>query len=335
MSNFCTLFDSNYLSRGLALYSSLERVMPDFHLYVVAFDDLTFSLLKKRSLEKMTIISLDEFEDDALLRVKPTRSRAEYCWTCTSSVILYVLDKYNLPLCTYLDADLYFYSSPKALIDEMGNHSVLITPHRYTEEFDSTETSGKYNVQFITCRNNPDGKAVMHWWRQACLNQCELNPAKGLCGDQKYLDDWPSRFSGVWELKHLGGGVAPWNVQQYEFFQEGAKIVGHELAGKEKFDLVFFHFHAACFWKFYRFFSLEIVCRKDERYSIYPIPLSARKLIYTPYISELSSQETLLSQIYPEWHTHPAGCQSVDMEIILASRLKGLFTRIVRRAYEL
>lgn len=34
--NFCTLFDSYYLDKGLALYSSLEKVSEDFTLYVFA-----------------------------------------------------------------------------------------------------------------------------------------------------------------------------------------------------------------------------------------------------------------------------------------------------------
>ncbi len=330
MLYFCTLFDSNYLSRGLALYRSLKRWVPEFHLYVIAFDDLSLAILKDLSLENMTLISLDEFEDDELLRVKPDRSPSEYCWTCTPSSILYVMEKYNLSLCTYLDADLYFYSSPDVLINEMKQHSLLITPHRYTKEFDNTSTSGKYNVQFIPCRNNANGIEAMYWWRQACLDQCELNPEKGLCGDQMYLDDWPSQFKGVWELKHLGGGVAPWNVQQYKFYKNDSKIIGHELAGGEKFDLVFFHFHAVRFWKLFRLFSLKLACLRDSCYSMYPLPISARELIFMPYIFELISQEEMLKQRFPEWRVKPAGWQFVEIDQVLLSKFKGLFASTIR-----
>ena len=87
MLNFCTLFDSGYLSRGLAMYESLNRHCKDFHLYVFAFNDECFSVLKSLYLANMTVISLPEFEDEELLKVKPTRSRGEYCWTCSSSTI--------------------------------------------------------------------------------------------------------------------------------------------------------------------------------------------------------------------------------------------------------
>jgi len=68
MYNFCTLFDTNYLSRGVALYRSLENVCEDFHLYIFAFDNTCLDILNKMNLNKATIISLKEFEDDKLLR---------------------------------------------------------------------------------------------------------------------------------------------------------------------------------------------------------------------------------------------------------------------------
>ncbi|MCH8325738.1 MAG: hypothetical protein IIB83_04125 [Bacteroidetes bacterium] len=33
--------------------------------------------------------------------------------------LLYVLEKYKVENCTYLDADLFFYSSPKPIFDEL------------------------------------------------------------------------------------------------------------------------------------------------------------------------------------------------------------------------
>ena len=93
MYNYCTLFDSNYLTRGLAMYKSLKEHCDAFHLYIFPFDNKCSDILKKLNLEKATIISLEDFEDDALLEVKSSRSRAEYCWTCTSSAILYILEK--------------------------------------------------------------------------------------------------------------------------------------------------------------------------------------------------------------------------------------------------
>src|SRR5687767_8638553 len=124
MINLCTLFDSNYLTRGLALYESLEQVCPSFHLYVLAFNDDCYNYLSKEKRTNLTVIPLAEFEDADLRRIKGTRTAPEYCWTCTPSIILYCLEKYNLSSCTYVDADMIFYHNPLILIEEMKEKSI-------------------------------------------------------------------------------------------------------------------------------------------------------------------------------------------------------------------
>ncbi len=282
MSYYCTLFDTNYLSRGLAMYESLKKQAKNFHLYVLAFDEKCERILKKLSLEHTTVISLEEFENDELKEVKKTRSRGEYCWTCTPSLIKYCIEKYNLPLCTYLDADIYFYDDPEILLEEMGNHSVMISPHNYTPVYDQSETSGIYCVQFVTFRNDERGMMVLDWWRNACNAWCYARVENGKFGDQKYLDDWPERFDGVYVMKHLGGGVAPWNVQQYDFFKyEEGKIYLMQKHTKRIFSLIFYHYHNLRF-------------RNNEKVDLgtYLIPLWARKKLYKEYILCLMSMNT-------------------------------------------
>ncbi|WP_337866894.1 glycosyl transferase [Ignavibacterium sp.] len=247
--NFCTLFDSNYLTRGIALYRSLEKHCDNFHLYIFAFDSRTFHILKKMSLKKATVIPLLEFEDEELLKVKPTRSVAEYCWTSTSSTIHYVLENFNADNCTYVDADVFFYSSPKPIFDELGNKSILITEHRYSPQYNKELKAGKYCVQFVTFKKDENGMKALRWWRDRCLEWCYARYEDGKFGDQLYLDDWTERFEGVHVLQHLGGGLAAWNVQQYEFKVVNDKIYGIEkLSGKE-FEVIFYHFHYLKFFK--------------------------------------------------------------------------------------
>ncbi|MFZ4621801.1 MAG: glycosyl transferase [Bacteroidota bacterium] len=249
MYNFCTLFDSNYLSRGLTLYRSLEKVCDSFHLYIFAFDDKSLNVLNKLQLRHATIISLNEFEDEELLRVKPTRSRAEYCWTSTSSTILYVIKKFGVEQCTYLDADMMFFASPKPLFDEMDERSVMITEHRYSPQYNKESLSGKYCVQFVTFNNNEQGLTALQWWRDRCIEWCYARHEDGKFGDQQYLDDWMTRFAGVHELQHLGGGVAAWNVQQYEVFLKNDTLWGRERTSGMEFPVIFYHFHYLRFLK--------------------------------------------------------------------------------------
>ncbi|MGQ9820165.1 MAG: glycosyl transferase [Candidatus Kapaibacteriales bacterium] len=253
--NFCTLFDSNYLSKGIALYRSLEKHCSKFHLFIFAFDDRTYHLLKKLNLSKATIISLTEFEDEKLLEVKPTRSIAEYCWTSTSSTILYVLENFDVDNCTYVDADVFFYSSPKPIFDELGNKSILITEHRYSPQYNKELKAGKYCVQFVTFKKDENGLKALKWWRDRCLEWCYARYEDGKFGDQLYLDDWTERFEGVHVLQHLGGGLAAWNVQQYDFKVVNDKIYGIEKSTAKEFEVIFYHFH---YLKFFQDGKIEL-----------------------------------------------------------------------------
>lgn len=159
MEYFCTLFDHRYLFRGLALYESLERTMKTgFHLYILCMDKLCYQELNRISLKYVTLIAVHEIETEQLLLAKGNRTEEEYCWTCTPAIIKYILETYLVKRCTYLDADIYFFDSPKALFTEMDEQDVLIIEHRYTEELKSLqEGNGIYNVQFMPFCNTGGG----------------------------------------------------------------------------------------------------------------------------------------------------------------------------------
>lgn len=284
--NYCTLFNTTYLSRGLSLYNSLANQTGSFHLYIVAFDQICFDVLKKMNLEHATIIALESFENDRLLSVKNDRSIGEYCWTCTSSVIKYCIEEYQLDHCTYLDADLYFFSSPDVLFDELDSSSVLITEHRYTPKYDQSEMSGIYCVQFMYFKNDKDGMECLNWWIDACIEWCYAIPEDGKFGDQKYLDDWTERFKGIHVLENLGGGVAPWNIQQYTFRKENGNLIGEEIESKKEFQLVFYHFH-------------DVKLLDDQKVDLgyYYLRKSDIELLYKPYLRELQNVATKLQDV--------------------------------------
>jgi hypothetical protein len=306
--NYCTLFDSGYLSRGLLLYDSLMKYSDDAWLYVFAFDDESFRILKKMNLPRMTVVSLKKFEDSELLRVKPTRSRAEYCWTSSSSTVLYVLNNFDVSNCTYVDADMIFYSDPSILIKEMGDNSVSIIKHRYTKKYDQSKLSGIYCVQFMTFKKEKQGLKILNWWRDRCLEWCYNRREDGKFGDQKYLDDWPKRFEGIHTIENLGAGVAPWNVQQYKIFKRGRELFGNINGGNIK--LIFYHYHAL------KYFS------KDKVYlGGYGLKKAEKELIYAPIIKKLCSINRLLEKKF--------GMKS--REIIINPGIKDRIVWIVKR----
>lgn len=290
MINFCTLFDSNYLARGLVLHESLQRTCSSYHLYVVAFDDQSFNYLKQAALPNLTPVHVSTFEDSELLKVKPTRSIAEYCWTCTSSIILYCINTYKLPSCTYLDADMVFYQDPQVLFNELGNKSVIITEHRYSRAYDLASLRGIYCVQFMYFKNDENGITALKWWRERCLEWCYAYLEDGKFGDQKYLDDWTTRFQGVHVLKNQGAGIAPWNLQQFKFSTANDHISLQPVKGGETIPLIFFHFHGV------KFFTNDMVVCCG---AIYEIDKGTREIVYLPYIKKLLATEDMIKEKSP------------------------------------
>ncbi|OHD78779.1 MAG: hypothetical protein A2355_06810, partial [Spirochaetes bacterium RIFOXYB1_FULL_32_8] len=318
MHVFCTLFDSHYFSRGLAAYQSLKKNCNNFHLYIFAFDDLSFKILQKMNLEYVTVISLHDFEDEKLLAIKSTRSIAEYCWTCTPSVIKYVLDNYKVDSCTYIDSDLYFFSDPSELFNEEKNCSVMITEHRFSENYKKYEINGIYNVQFMYFKNDLKGKNVVSWWRDRCIEWCFAKSEDGKFGDQKYLDDWTTRFKGVHVMQNTGGGVAPWNVQSYIYSLANDELFQTEKSSENQTKVVFYHFHN---FKLYKQGLAKTIG--------YPLSKEIIEYAYKKYYKNLTEIENELRVQYPEISNKGFVSDTIDIfsiKEILSRMKKGNFS---------
>lgn len=300
---FCTLFDINYLPRGLVLYRSLERVAGDFRLLAFCMDTETEEALARLQLPRLTVVPLRELErhDPQLLAVKDDRTQVEYCWTATPAVCLYALETSpDATEITYLDADLMFFSDPEVLFAEMGGAATMIVPHRYAPEHRWKEPeSGTFNVEWLTFRRDPDGLAALRWWRDQCIEWCYFRVEDGKMGDQKYLDDFPKRFERVHILEHPGGGLAPWNVTNHELGEEGGGVL---VDGR---PLVFFHYHSL------RLYGSSLSARVAAALgyvragvsaeslawsSNYPVPPRERVLVWEPYLRALETEIELLAR---------------------------------------
>lgn len=241
MRHFCTYFDANYLLRGLTLYRSLTRTGCAFRLHVIALDATTARILGGLGLPNLDVVPLGELEAwaPALLVAKTNRRIIEYYFTLTPQLPLFFFDRHpELDLITYLDADLYFYASPEPLFTEMGERSILITPHRYPPHLKAQEVYGLYNVQYQSFQRDAAGLACLERWRDQCLEWCYDRAEDGKYGDQAYLDEWPALYGErLCILQHRGGGVAPWNWSGTPITLRGDTVrVGSD-------PLIFYHFH--------------------------------------------------------------------------------------------
>lgn len=292
MHHFCTYFDRHYLLRGLALYRSLKSHATPFTLWVLCFDDFTYASLAKMNLPELRPVSLEEFEqgDVSLQAAKRTRTQVEYYFTCSPSWIRYVLNK--LPgdgeVVTYLDADLYFYSSPAPVFDELGSESILIIGHRFPERLKHLEKFGTYNVGFLSFRKDQYARECLDWWRERCLEWCYDRSEDDRFADQKYLDDWPARFQHVVVANHKGANLAPWNWARYKIeIRDNAATVDGE-------RLIFYHFHG---FKFLNRWLYEPAADADE-YGLLPSP--SRDWIYGSYVRALNETTRWARPMVPQ-----------------------------------
>lgn len=276
------------------MYASLKKHCDSFHIYAYVLDDECLRYFSSGEFPKLTALPISAIEDEELLGVKAERTLGEYCWTCTPSLILGTIKKYNLAHCTYIDADLYFYQNPKVLIEEMGSKSVLITPHNFSKEYREAIKFGKYCIQFMTFKNDEFAMKALLWWRNACIDWCYNRLEEGKFGDQLYLDDWLTRFENIHESQNEGI-LAPWNNLSFEVQKQGEQFVVLNNESKKRSQLIFYHYHGFKFIEErYHIFNTYLFRRLKIDYGSFQISKSANDLLYIPYIEHLKNKASIV-----------------------------------------
>jgi len=301
MNNFCTLFNSGYLTRGLQLHNSILEHCEQFHLFIFAFDDITFNVLSEIDLKHCTIISLKDFLTDDTIRIKKERTFAEFCWTSTPFIVDYVFRNYNqIDSCTYLDADIYFYSNPQVLLNEIpSDKSVLITEHNFADRYKHLEKFGRFCVQFMYFKNESQGREVLERWRKDCSNWCYNKYEDGKFGDQKYWDNYVQEYDSIFISENIGAGVAPWNIDRFEINNANNLKVKDIINGKER-SVVFYHFHDL---RFYKIGNKPMLLLAGE----YAIDSHFLRYIYYPYLTGLELQKILIKQKFSSFENNVHG----------------------------
>jgi hypothetical protein len=254
-------------------------------VYILALDNATRTYLEEHPLDNIQLLSIEDIEhfSPELVAVKPRRTRMEYYFTTTPQLFRYIFNIEQKPnqVVTYLDADLFFYSRPSAILDALGNNSVGITEHRYAHKLESKLSQyGRFNAGFLCIKNDENGVKVLDWWAERALEWCTDVPTEGKYANQGYLNSFPN-FEGVEVLQNSGLNLAPWNTRRHHI-SEGNNSVPQA----DGDTLVFFHFHGV---------------RKVSKWYvtsqlIYGSPLSKllKNEVYEPYISKLQTVEDQL-----------------------------------------
>lgn len=288
MKIFCTYFDSGYLVKGMVMIESLRVCGEPAPILVVAFDDQSFRHLEGRKKDLLLIVvhknqMFEKFPE--LEAVIKSRSQAELFFTSSPFLLKLGMER-TLPgdLVLYLDADLFFFQNPEPVIRELSDGSIGIIEHKYPiGQRDLASKYGTFNVGVVIFRNDNEGRKVLDWWAQSCIDWCHDFPSEGRYADQGYLDEFPRLSSKTVVLKNSGFNLAPWNTRSSEL----AEINGSVLVDGE--PLIFFHFHGLS-RRWNHFVSGQLNYKS-------PLAPQVFRAIYQPYADALVAMEARLRQV--------------------------------------
>ncbi len=317
---YCTYFDHNYLSRGLAMYHSLRRHAPGAKLWVLCLSEQCRAVLAAMKLPDLVVVPLAEFEaaDPEVAATRAGRSTIEYYFTLTPAWMLFVLGRETAAeWVTYLDGDLYFFASPESIYGELSESVSAIIPHRYAADISRLQRFGTYNVGWVGARNTPDGLAVVRWWRERCIEWCHDYVDGERFADQGYLNSFPRLFTGVKAIENVGANLAPWNIGNYRIGVRDGEVRIDDAA-----PLLFFHFQGlrkglGCF-----FFSSHRAFRA-------PFSAVTRNRIYKPYVAELVAIERAVAPLLSLSAAKPYRRSAItDIRQFTEGLLRGARTRL-------
>ncbi len=242
--HFCTVSNTDYLYRVLALHQSLNKQTIKARLHVLITDEGLFD--KSKFPDTILFYSLSQLKEQpygtAILE-KYSGERDKLRWCMKPVFMHYLLDKGLADSVLYVDNDVFFFEPFFSLYDYVGHCGVWLTPHwrcmdpfKDAHVFKDSFKDGMFNAGFVGASRT--GKNILEWWAMANSYCCEKNRPEGLWDDQKYLDMLPVRFANVGIVRHMGCNVAVWNKQdcKRELGINGSVIINGE------YPIVFVHF---------------------------------------------------------------------------------------------
>ena len=252
---FFTSIALNYLSKALALASSVFEVYPHCRFVMSIIDLRILSIDDLRHLESVCeefktqgrylqiLDPLSLYEDSDAFRYKYTV--VEACTSIKPAVALHLLE--TADRVTYLDPDTILYS-PLPQDPNCGeNWDFQVTPHILGPSAVGEVVSerlflfyGSYNLGYFAVQRTHQSLAFLRWWKNFCIDFGADAPQTGLFVDQKPVDLLTSFVDRVSVIRHPGCNMAWWNMFcDQRKLMLGMKQVVHRGILHE---LVFFHF---------------------------------------------------------------------------------------------
>lgn len=238
-----TICSNNYLSEALTLGDSLKAnglAKNNFFIFLcdkkkieINYEDLIFK-----------VIEITDAIVPGFTELTQRYQLVELNTSVKPSLFKYLFKSFNENIFAYLDPDLFFYKNIEIVVKELGDSSVLLTPHilnSVTLDSHPSESVflnyGLYNLGFLMLRKDYIANQILDWWEERTLKIGYDNPSKGLFVDQLWMNLTPIYFENVKISRHIGLNTAYWNLTERSISSKNDYYFLNETE-----ELVFFHF---------------------------------------------------------------------------------------------
>lgn len=220
----------------------------EFKFFLVCMEDESVELLKKMNCIDLIPISIKEIEefDKRIPELKCQRGEKTYIWTAKASVPLYLFNKYKeMDHIIWLDGDTEFLSNPDRIYEEWGENSVLLTPERFTGEYEYLgHLVGFYNTGFMGFKNDEVGNSALNYFKEKLQEWKNSEEEQASWNDQLYVDDWTERFRNVGVSNHVGINLTPFIASRINNEEHGYVSIKGRTPYIGDIPIVLYHFMA-------------------------------------------------------------------------------------------
>lgn len=234
-----TVCNLAYLPKALVLAESILKYN-GIKLKIYLFD-------KKRSLGEFNIQAdvfwLEEMNIPNFYQLAFKYDIIEFSTSLKPFLTLSLLESFEKVI--FLDPDTCLYNSVTPILQDLDNHSIVLTPHYTTPQAANLEESdlgmmrfGSFNLGFYAVSRSEEGKAFLNWWHQRCVDLCFMESQFGMSTDQKWVTIAPCLFKDLFVSFNLGYNFAPWNSWERHLSknEDNVYLINNE------YPLIFFHF---------------------------------------------------------------------------------------------
>lgn len=243
MNNWAIISSKTRVYQALALVHSIRENGDDSNIYLLATDEQAFEVLSffVRDISNSCVYREEDVVSSDIIALKNSRKYFSYCWTLKPVFCDFLMKKTEQgSTVSYVDSDILFFGNVTNYLSERQYATFFTYEEHYFPNLDKNKVEhiknivGNFNSGFISFRNNADGQACLDWWRERCIESCDVNSQ--VFGDQKYLNEMPGLFSGVLYEESINLNVGPWNILKRKVSVENGRVKFGGL------NLLFYHY---------------------------------------------------------------------------------------------